>query len=235
MMSYTYSLALNKSSMLFCILGLGITLVLFQEQRKLVGSDSVTAVSITALTTSQIFVINLRAYQGWVSGYPQYKLRFPADCHCSQPATGIIHLGTAPFYDPGFLDDVLRSAHWITSPCHHSCSSRASCHMRGYMDSPSPMQESCPRHDGPGTCCSFYSHFRERSVYGRSHGLSTISTHFRLSNDTTPSRCMSTYGQNTRVVTYAYCEYQKLAYFDLDILGPNRRYCMQVKPDRAAV
>jgi hypothetical protein len=43
MMPISYSLALNKSSMLLCILGLSMTFVLFQEQRKLVGSDSVTA------------------------------------------------------------------------------------------------------------------------------------------------------------------------------------------------
>jgi len=43
MIPISYSPALTKSSMLLCILGLGITFVLFQEQRKLVDTDSSTA------------------------------------------------------------------------------------------------------------------------------------------------------------------------------------------------
>ena len=46
MMPISHSLALTKSSMLLCILGLGITFILFQEQRKLINTDSTTAVSM---------------------------------------------------------------------------------------------------------------------------------------------------------------------------------------------
>ena len=46
MMPISHSPALIKSSVLLCNLGLGAAFILFQEQRKLVGTDSATAVSM---------------------------------------------------------------------------------------------------------------------------------------------------------------------------------------------
>jgi len=184
MIPISYSPALTKSSMLLCILGLGITFVLFQEQRKLVDTDSSTAVSMLTRNLSKL--LNRHTYQGRVSGCPQYQLRFPTDCHRSQPAACIIHLGTAPFCDPGFLDDVFRSAHGdIPSGCH-SCGRRAGRRVYGYMDSPPPTRETFRRRDGAGIC--FHSGFflRERPDYGRSH---SINKNCSLLHDTRHLRC----------------------------------------------
>jgi hypothetical protein len=50
-MPISYFPALNKSSILLCILGLLITLVLFQEQRRLENTGAATGVSTVTLTS----------------------------------------------------------------------------------------------------------------------------------------------------------------------------------------
>ena len=188
MMPISHSVALTESSMLLCILGLGITFVLFQEQRKLVGTDSSTAVSM--LAPDLLKFLNLHTYQGRVSGCPQYQLWFPTDCHRLQPAACIIHLGNAPFCHSGFLDDVFRSAYEGIPSCRHSCGSRVVRRMPGYMDSPPPTQENFRRRDGAGICSPSYFFLRKRPGYGRSHSINKCCS---LSHDTLCSRCISTY------------------------------------------
>ena len=75
-------LALTNSSLLLCILGLVITYVLLQEQRRLVDTNAATAVSMV-MPLYLVFVVNLDILTGCVSRRPEHKeLWFPADCDC---------------------------------------------------------------------------------------------------------------------------------------------------------
>jgi hypothetical protein len=154
-MPISYCPALNKSSILLCILGLCITLVLYQEQRKLVDTGSAAGVSTLTTPSFPNWVINSYVWQGCIFRYPQYKLWIRSHCNRPQPAPDVVRVGVLPFCNSGFLDDLRRSTSEDTSPNYNFCSGRNDFSMRRCMGGASPTGEAFRGDSIAGICSTF--------------------------------------------------------------------------------
>ena len=168
-MPISYCPPLNNFSILICILGLCITLVLYQEQHKLVNTGSAAGVS-RLTSSSRTPSLTYIWLQGCLSRYPQYKLWFRTHCNRPQRATSVVRLRVYPFCDPGFLDDICWTPTEGICANNNFCRGRIGLSMLRRLGRTSPSREGF-RGDSVASGGSTFSYRFERGLRSRRYGL----------------------------------------------------------------